>query len=107
MVAITNVQAVKFANEQVRIMADLMASNYYTAKSIVNSWNATSISSLITNTADNIVDGSAQDGRSPITGAQATNIITRAMEIISDYEANTNAKLNTVLAVKVNGEARL
>ena len=104
--AITNVQAVRFANEKIRVMADSMAVNYFTAVAIVDEWNATSMSTLITNTSDNIVDGSAQDGRSPITGIQATAIITRAQEIIADYEAASNAKLNTVLAVKVNGTAR-
>lgn len=106
MAAITNVQAVKFSNERIRPMADLLYTNYLTCKSIVNQWNAQAVSSVITNTADNIVDGSAQDGRSPITGAQATAIITRAQEVITDYEANTNAKLNTVALVEVNGTAR-
>lgn len=103
---ITNPQAVVFANEKIRVMADLMASNYLTAKTLVADWNALSMSSLITNTSDNIVDGSATDGRSPITGIQATAIVTRAMEIIADYEAGSNAKLNTVLQVKVNGQAK-
>jgi hypothetical protein len=52
------------------------------------------------------VDGSATDGRSPITGIAATNIVNRASEMIADFEAASNAKLNTVLQVKVNGAAR-
>ena len=103
---ITNAQAIAFCNQQVRKMADSMASNYATCKAIVNNWNALSMSSLITNDASNIVDGSATDGRSPITGAMATNIITRAQEVITDYEATSNAKLNTVIQVKVNGGAQ-
>lgn len=87
-------------------MADSMSSNYYTAKAIVNYWNANSLSSIITNDSSQIMDGSATDGRSVITGAMATNIITRASEIIADYEATSNAKLNTVLAVKVNGQPK-
>lgn len=106
MAAITDPQAVKFANEKVRVTADLMAQLYYTCKALVNDWNATGLSAKITNTADLIVDGAATDGRNPLTGAQATNIITRAMEVIADYEAGANGKLNTVLAVKVNGAAR-
>lgn len=100
---ITDPTAVKFCNEKVRVMSDAMAQNYYTAKAIVNEWNATGISSLITNTSDEVIDGARQDGRKVITGAKATSIITRAMEIISDYEAGSNAKLNTVLGVNVNG----
>jgi hypothetical protein len=52
------------------------------------------------------VDGAATDGRNVITGAKATSIITRAMEFITDYEAGSNAKLNTVVQVRVNGGAR-
>jgi hypothetical protein len=103
---ITDPTAVKFCNEKIRVMADSMAQNYYTAKAIVNEWNATGISSLITNDSSEVIDGSRQDGRKVITGAKATSIITRAMEIIADYEANTNAKLNTVIGVNVNGAAR-
>jgi hypothetical protein len=65
------------------------------------------MSALILNTTDVIVDGAATDGRSVITGAKATSIITRAQEIITDYEAASNAKLNTVLQVAVNQQAKL
>lgn len=106
MAAITDPQAVKFCNEKVRVMADTLTSNYWTCKAIVAEWNATSMSAKITNTADNVVDGSASDGRSPITGAMANNIINRATEVITDYEASVNAKLNTVEQVKVNGQAK-
>lgn len=103
---ITDPAAVKFCNEQARIMADCMAQNYYTAKVIVNNWNALGMSSLVTNDASVVVDGSATDGRNQVTGAKITSIITRAMEIIADYEASSNAKLNTVLQVRVNGTAK-
>ena len=106
MPAITDPAAVAFANQKVRPMADAMAQNYATCKAIVNEWNATSMSAKITNTTDIITDGSAQDGRNQITGAQATSIITRAQEVITDYEATSSAKLNTVISVKVNGQAK-
>ena len=108
---ITDPQAISFANTKVRVMADLLQSTYWSAKAIVTEWNATSMSALIPNTADPIKDGAnpvtgTADGRKPITGAKATSIITRAQEFITDYEASTNAKLNTVEQVSVNGEAR-
>ncbi len=87
-------------------MADAMAQNYMTCKAIVNYWNANSVSSVIANTTDTIADGAATDGRQIITGAMVTNIITRAQEVIADYEATSNAKLYTVLAVAVNGGSR-
>lgn len=106
MAAITDGSAVAFSNQKIRVMADLMYSNYQTAKSLLAEWNARSMSSLIVNTTDLIVDGSPADGRTQITGAQATNIVTRAQEIITDYEATSNAKLNTVAVVSVNGGAK-
>lgn len=106
MPAITDPAAAKFSNEKIRVMADELATVYFTAKALVASWNATSMGSKITNTADLISDGSAQDGRTQITGAQATAIVTRAQEFITDYEAGSNAKLNTALIPRVNGGAR-
>ena len=106
MADITNAQAVAFSNNRIRPMADLLYTAYQTAKSIVDQWNAQDVSSVLPNTTDPIVDGSAQDGRPPITGAKATNVITRCQDLIADYEASSNAKLNTVTAVQVNGGAR-
>jgi hypothetical protein len=99
---ITNPTAVLFSNTQVRPMADLLGQAYYAAKQIVNNWNATGMSSLITNDSNVIVDGSATDGRNQITGAQATNIIVQAEAFISTYEAGSNAVLNDILQVAVN-----
>jgi len=93
--------AVRFANEKIRVGADLLT-RYYFLKEVVDEWNATGMSAFITNTADVIEDGSATDGRNVITGIDATAIITRMMEVISDMEAGGNAKLNTVNKVAVN-----
>ena len=103
MADITNTQAVKFCNEKVRTVADRMAQLYYAAKAVVDEWNSNSLSGVIPNTTDVVVDGAATDGRFIITGAKATSIITRAQEVVADYEAGSNAKLNTVLQVAVNG----
>lgn len=112
----SNPQAVLFANTQIRPMADLIASAYLSAKKIVDAWNSQALSSVIPNDANLIVDGSAVDGRPPMTDAQATNIITRSMELISWLEnglvaspfnaSATLATLNTVMAVEVNGQTK-
>ncbi len=99
---ITDPAAVRFANEKVRVAADKLAQAYYFAKLVNNEWHATGMSSLITNTADTIIDGSANDGRHSLTGAEATNIITRCQDLLTDYETANNAKLNTILNVAVN-----
>ena len=77
----------------------------FSAKSIVADWNARGLSSIIPNDSSAVVDGSLTDGRPPITGAKTTNIITRALDLIADLEANNNAKINTVLQVRVNGQS--
>lgn len=102
--AITDPTAIGFSNEQIRPLADKLAQIYTQCKTIVNVWNAQSMGTVITNTSDIIEDGSGSgsDTRNQITGADATNIITRAQEFITDYEEFTNAKLNTVLKVAVN-----
>jgi hypothetical protein len=105
MANVTNAQAVAFSNNRARRMADLLYSAYLTAKSLVSEWNAQNVSDVVPNTSDLLVDGSALDGRAPVTGAQVTNIVTRCQELIADYEAGGSAKLNTVVAVKVNGTA--
>lgn len=112
----TNVQAVTFSNTRIRPMADLLYTAYLTAKSVVNQWNAQSVSAVIPNDATIIGDGAAVDGRAQITDAQATNIITRCMELVNWMEQGlvaspftgsvSNATLNTVVGVQVNGTAK-
>mgnify|MGYP000621713160 CR=1 FL=1 len=102
MADITNAEAVRFCNEKVRVAADRLAQAYYFSKQVQNEWFANSMGSLIPNDASPVIDGSATDGRHPITGADATNLITRCGELITDYEAAGNAKINTILGVAVN-----
>lgn len=99
---IVNPTAVAFANNYIRRAADRKAQDYYYSKQVVQSWNAQSLSALFPNDTSNVVDGSATDGRPPITGAMVNNIINRASETIADYEATSNAKLNTILQVAVD-----
>ena len=101
---ITNPEAVKFCNERVRIAANRLNSAYQFAKQVSAEWTANS--DLATNIAydnpDVVVDGSATDGRHPISGIEVNNLMTRLNELIADYEANSSAKLNTILAVATN-----
>lgn len=103
--AIDDPQAVRYCNEQVRVTADLMMSLYETCKRLKLNWDAHMLSQLIPNDNSPIEDGSATDGRPPITGAMVNNIINRAWEFTQDYEAGGDAKLMTVAQVAVNGES--
>ncbi len=100
----SNAEAVKFANEKVRVAADTLKSAYLTAKAVVDEWTANNLGTLFP-LADTVVDGSATDGRHPVTGNDVTLIITLASALVADYEADANTKLNGILNVAVNGQS--
>lgn len=103
MADITDSEAIKFCNEEVRPAADKLAQAYKFVKTVVDKWNANSMSTKIPdNAADDIIDGSATDGRHPLTGEDVNLLVTRCQELITDYEATSNAKLNTIIKVAVN-----
>lgn len=105
MADITNPEAVKFCNERVRTAANKLAQLYYSAKSVSQEWTANDLGTIIAyDNADLVIDGSATDGRHPISGIEVNNLITRLTELVADMEASSNAKLNTVLAVATQTE---
>lgn len=97
-----NPQAVLFANQYARPVADTLVSAYLTAKRLVQVWNGQSIVTVIPNDANVIVDGSATDGRAPITNAQVNVEIANATAFIAFFEANSNLILNQTLQVSVH-----
>ena len=99
---IVNPQVIKFANEQARPCADMLAQAFYRMEVAFDQWVALGGAAAIPNDASVIVDGAGVDGRPILTGAKLHNLMTRLSEFITDYEANSNAKLNTVLGVAVN-----
>ena len=109
MADIDNAQAVRFCNEQIRILADVLLSAVRTAQNVREYYYAhPELGDLFyAGIADNVADGSETDGRPIITGNDVMGLITRADELNADYSANNNAKLNTLLRVAVNGQARL
>ncbi len=104
--AVTDPAAIAFSNTQIRPIADSMSTSYWTAKKLLANWNSLGMSAKFPNDTTAVSDGAAQDGRNQITGAMVNNIVNRAQEIITDYEATSNAKLNTVLQVQVNGQSK-
>ena len=107
--AVTDPSAIAFCNNYIRPGADKRAQDYYFAKSLNDVWNS-GLSALIPNDATVIADGAAPngtttaggDGRRLIKGSDVWLLATRCQEIITDFEASGNAKLNTVLACAVN-----
>ncbi len=103
MADITNPEAVRFANEKARVLADLATRYYYAAKAFAQEWAATDMDSKIPDAADVFIDGSATDGRSPITGANVRGLKGHIETMIADLEASGNQKLNILLKIEVNG----
>jgi hypothetical protein len=102
MADITNPQAVRFSNEDIRPMADKLAQAYYAAKVFLNEWSAQGIGTLIPNTNDVIMDGSDTDGRAAIDGAKINGLQGYLATFVADLEANGNLKLNVLLQIAVN-----
>ena len=99
MADITNQQAVKFCNEKARKYANHMIAEYYFAKASFAEWFAQGIDAVTPNDSSPIIDGAATDGRPLATGAKVNNIVTRMSDLITDLEANSSAKLNTLIAL--------
>jgi hypothetical protein len=100
--AITDPNAVAFANTKIRPMADYLAGVFYDAQMVLDQWYATSMGDKFPVDGGDVVDGSDVDGRTPITGNDVQLFMSRLSELVTDYEANTNAKLNTVIKPSVN-----
>jgi hypothetical protein len=108
--AVTDPVAISFCDKFARPLADKMAQEYFACKAAVARWNAIGGATLIPNTATVVQDTASPngtttaggDGRPGLTGTMVNNLITRATEKITDFEATTNAKLNTVLVVSPN-----
>lgn len=94
--SITDPAALGFVGATVRPGAEALWNAYAMAKMTIRLWFGRSYGDLIPVSADLIGDG---DTRYPITGNDVVGIINRCQELVDDYEANGNAKLNTILKV--------
>lgn len=103
MADITNPEAVRFSNEKARTLADVATRYYYAAKAFANEWDATDMGTKIPAAADLVIDGSATDGRTPITGQDVNNLKNHVDTMVADLEAAGNQKLNVLLQIEVNG----
>jgi hypothetical protein len=104
---ITTPLAVRTANEKLRPFGDVMLEHYYTARAFQQYWVANGLDAIIPATTDLIADGSDVDGRPRITANQMRQAKARADTIVAEHEANTNAVLNVMLKIGVNGRSRI
>lgn len=99
---VTNPTAITFCNTKVRPAADRLAKAYYGAKQVADEWYASGMDTIIQTGGGNVEDGASVDGRHIITADDVLLLITRLNELIADYQATSNAKLNTILKPAVN-----
>lgn len=98
----TNPQAIAFAENEIRPIADRLAQLYFEAKKVTTQFQARNLGATIMPADDNPIvrdEAAATDGRPPVTGNLALGIIFRLNELIADYEANGGTKLYSVLQV--------
>jgi hypothetical protein len=108
--AITNNEAIKFSNEKIRVMADLMSQLYNLCKTANAEWTARNLISVIPNDVNEVMhdsaygtDGTDGDGRPIVTGADLNGIMSGNVDYFVELlEANTNVNLNNILSVAVN-----
>lgn len=95
----TNPQAVLFANQYARPVANDIVSAYLTMKRIAQVWTGQDVIAVIPNDATLISDGAANDGRPQITDGMVNVLIANAATICALFEANSNLILNQMLQV--------
>jgi hypothetical protein len=102
MADITDPGAVLFCNKLVRPLADAVAQVYGSISLFPNLWESKGMATLIPNDPTaNVIDGSATDGRTPITGADANAMLALANALLA-MATGANGQMGTVLKVAVN-----
>jgi hypothetical protein len=105
-----NAQAIAFANNYARVVANDIVSCYLTMLRCQQVWNSQSLVNVIPNDANLIQDGATVaagqgDGRAPITDAQVNILISNLATLLAPFTANSNLILNQTLQVHTQGQS--
>lgn len=109
----SNAQAVNWSNTRARVLADILAGAYISAKKALMEWQTQGLGTLIPNDSVQLADGSPADGRPPITDAQVNAVVARCQEFVNWLETGqlaaggtaTMANLASLSSVSVNARA--
>lgn len=101
-----NPQAVKFANEKVRIFADAILTAIQTARAFDADYGALSGDALFPNDAFLLVDQSETDGRPRVQNQTVRALRTMAQDLVIWAAAGSPAREIRLRTVAVNGAAR-
>lgn len=97
----TNPQAIKLANERFRRLDDKLAQTYHFCRLLQAQIKAEGIDTLFTNDKDPLVDGSAEDGRSPLTNEDIKRMIAIVDEVVAFFDSDP-ARRDLLLRGAVN-----
>jgi len=100
----TNPQAIRVANEKIRVAADKFGQLFNFMKALQAEAQAEGWVALFPNDAEPVVDGAVTDGRTVITNADVAAFITLAGAYITFMEQSANANRNLALKIAVNPE---
>lgn len=100
----TDPQAILIANTKIRLAADRFAQSYNLFKMLQAEGIAESWLTLFPADSEVIVDGSAIDGRTPITNQNIRDFIGDITNFINFCEASSNVVRNRALLIAVNPE---
>ena len=91
-------QVVKFANEEIRSVANDLVSLYWRAQRVVQAYNSTGIGAKIAaaGATELVSDGSVSDGRTRIDGNDILNIITALQQFVLYIENGAVTRANRV-----------
>lgn len=107
MADVINPQKRLIANEKIRPLADRLGQLYNFCKALQGEAAAEGWTAMFPATADIIIDGAREDGRTEITSGDIANIMTMATDVITWFEAaapTANFRRNLALKVAVNPE---
>ena len=100
----TNPQAIRVANEKIRVAADKMGQLYNFFKALQAEGTAENWMSLFPADAQTISDGADVDGRAVITNQEVRDFIGDVSAFITWIEAGSNVIRNRTLKIAVNPE---
>lgn len=106
----TNPQAIAFCNSRVRVTADSVQSAVATMRQFVTEWRSQGIAAVIPSDAEVVDDGSAADGRPPITNRQVRKLKDLCDTLLATFDAadadGGKPTIDRVSSISVNGQAR-
>ncbi len=111
MADITNPQVVKWSNERARTISDSLALLYAKIVAYQNDYSAQGIATAMNSAAavDIVLDGSANDGRAPVTKNQLVvlnNCITQIKTALDTTTVSGYAPTVWINQIQVNGSPR-